>query len=260
MYSPKLSLWAVCCILNWTFASTSSIQFLASVYILVSLLPPSEELWALPSILMLWGTYLFTPYCIHVMMPDDKQHSTPTPCSIVSTTRVSQVKTVFFFKFHLLNECGTQLYNFPTLSQFCSIQALQCLKGIWIPMDKIFLWLSAQPTAVPLHHNGTSFLLSPLWVSQTYGNHLGLGLVSIADVEDTQSAILGLLQLFALAVWGRLLSRCKRIPLAESPCRFDLTADRRFFERSECEALVILFPERCVVLQEYASLIQEESA
>jgi hypothetical protein len=30
-------------------------------------------------------------------------------------------------------------------------------------------------------------------VAQTCGNHLGLGLVSIADVEDTQIASLGLL-------------------------------------------------------------------
>jgi hypothetical protein len=39
------------------------------------------------------------------------------------------------------------------------------------------------------------FIRTELLSSHTCGNHLGLSLVIMADVEDTQSASLGLLQL-----------------------------------------------------------------
>jgi hypothetical protein len=50
-------------------------------------------------------------------------------------------------------------------------------------------------TAVPHRLNETSFFPSPPRVTQTCGNHLELGLETMADVEDTESASLEFLQL-----------------------------------------------------------------
>ena len=78
------------------------------------------------------------------------------------------------------------------------MQVLQRLQSAYIPSGKIILVVRATthaPRGVPLHQNGTSFLPLLLWVVQTYGNHLGQGLVSMVDEEDTQNAGLSLLQL-----------------------------------------------------------------
>jgi len=50
------------------------------------------------------------------------------------------------------------------------------------------------PPAAPLRWTWKTCFPSPLWVVQRRENHLGLGLASTADVEDTRRADLGLLQ------------------------------------------------------------------
>jgi len=50
------------------------------------------------------------------------------------------------------------------------------------------------PPAAPLRRTWKTCLPSPLWVVQRRENHLGRGLASPADVEDTRRTDLGLLQ------------------------------------------------------------------
>ena len=50
------------------------------------------------------------------------------------------------------------------------------------------------PPAAPLHQTWKTCLPSPLWVVQRRENHLGWGLASTADVEDTRRTDLGSLQ------------------------------------------------------------------
>ena len=50
------------------------------------------------------------------------------------------------------------------------------------------------PPAAPLRRTWKTCLPSPLWVFQRRENHLGRGLASTADVEDTRRTDLGLLQ------------------------------------------------------------------
>jgi len=50
------------------------------------------------------------------------------------------------------------------------------------------------PPAAPLSRTWKTCLPSPLWVVQRRENHLGWGLASTADVEDTRRTDLGLLQ------------------------------------------------------------------
>jgi hypothetical protein len=50
------------------------------------------------------------------------------------------------------------------------------------------------PPAAPLHRTWKTCLPSPLWAVQRHENHLGRGLASMVDVEDTWRTDLGLLQ------------------------------------------------------------------
>jgi hypothetical protein len=149
-----------------------------------------------------------------------------------------------FFKLNLLNESGPQLYHFCTVFISFSTGPPAFTKCLDSSRKKILVFVCVTThalPAVPLHQNWTSFLPSPLWVTQTYGSHLGQGLVSLADVEVTQVQVFDCCNC-CMAVWGQELSCCKRTPLAKSRCHFDLSAGRRrFSKRSECETLVIVF-------------------
>ena len=71
------------------------------------------------------------------------------------------------------------------------MKILQRLQSAQIPLEKILLVVRATthaPRGVSLHQNGTSFFPLLLSVVQTYGNHLGQGLMSMVDEEDTQNA------------------------------------------------------------------------
>jgi hypothetical protein len=85
------------------------------------------------------------------------------------------------------------------MSSFRSIQALQSVKSVCIPVEKKCLRLSAQPL---VHRLLYLFIRVELLSSHRLFERpklvvitAGLGLVSVADVEDTHSASLGLLQL-----------------------------------------------------------------
>ena len=98
------------------------------------------------------------------------------------------------------------------------------------------------PPAAPLRQTWKTCLQLPLWLVQRRENHLGRGLASTEDVEDTRRRGLGLLQQLQRAVWGRALSCCNKTPVLRSPRRLDLITGCRWFLRSAYVALVTVFP------------------
>ena len=106
-------------------------------------------------------------------------------------------------------------------------------------------WLRVQPLVHRLLHLfvGPERLASHRFFewSKKRENHLGRGLASTADVEDTRrtSCIVATVE---WAVWGRALSCCNKTPIFRNPRRSDLIAGRRWFlRRSAYVALVTVF-------------------
>ena len=109
-------------------------------------------------------------------------------------SRESQMKTLnIFFKILFIVQKrykAVSLFNIisPTLNT--SPPALtKCINSFRKKILSVVRATTHAPCGILLHQNGTSFIPLLLWVVQTHGNHLGQGLVSMVDEEDTQMQV-----------------------------------------------------------------------
>jgi hypothetical protein len=104
---------------------------------------------------------------------------------------------IFYLIIYRIQKVQTSFYY--VVSSACNTSVPAFWKCMDASIKKILLTESAAtraPPAGPLRRTWKTCLPSPVWAAQTHENHWGRGLASMADVEDTRRAYLGLLQQF----------------------------------------------------------------